>query len=488
MKNAARFLSVVMLALPVVCAGADNRLQLPGRSTSSQAKPATPAVMANKPITPPCGFEISQPGLQPTYQRPPGSKEQPTLKASNMIGAIGDTVPLKAKLSLKGLAVPNHTLRFSVNGAPVGNARTNNQGEARVMYKVPNQMGPKTIQVRYNGTPQCHSVQATANFGTLKSSTRVFLEPPTGKVKAGSKLYMQGTLKRITDQLGLDGREISLSINGKPIGKVTAVNGHFSVNYNVPAGAKGTLVVEASFAGDPLYAGYLARRHVNILPPLAKVYLFWNKAEGRIGQTITLTGCLGKSATLPCGIPVAGQKVRFWADRGTRWHHTIRVAPFQLGNGYTGNNGQVKVQWKVELTNQQLSPNTPIHQPYTLSAHADVDRDRYILEKKSDPLLKVLKSPSSISVSAPASTQIGKSITIVIKLRRTTDNRGIKGAIINGPFGSMTTNDFGTAAGTFTVSSQLGTGSKSLLFKFNGDQRYEASQKSHTIQISPSTN
>ncbi len=486
MRNMHRILLTGLLVLTVLGAGADTRL---GTLPVKTGTPMAPTPVTTKPNLPTklCGDEMNQPGLQPAYQRTPGTKLQPTLKASPMIGAIGDTVPLKARLSLNGKPVLGHTLHFRVNSMSAGSDKTDGQGEARVMYKVPNDMGPKTIQVRYAGSAECSAAENTANFGPIKSATRLYLEAPSGTIKAGGKLYMQGSLKRITDQLGLDGREVSLNVNGKPIGKVTTVNGRFPVNYDVPANAQGTLNVAAQFDGDVLYAPYQVRRHVSVLSPPVKVYLFWNNAEGRIGDTITLTGCLGRSATTPCAQPVAGQKVRFWADRGPRWHPSIQVPAFQLGSGNTNAQGKVTVQWKVELANGSLS-NKDLPQSYTLSAHADVGYDQYSLEKKSDPKLKVNRTPSALAITAPANAKIGQTITLKVRLTRTSDNAPIKAVKVTGPFGQQTTNDNGEASASYTVSSQMGTGSKPLLFKFAGEHRYLPVEKSQNIQISPSTN
>jgi hypothetical protein len=482
MKNASRFLLTGALALTITAAvAADTRL---GTSPVKTGAPAAPMTITTKPAVPttPCGQE----GVQPGFQRTPGTKAQAALKASPMIGAIGDTVPLKAKLSLGGKPVHNHTLHFRVNNVSVGSDKTDGQGEARVMYKVPNEMGPKTIQVRYNGSAECSAAQDTASFGTVKSATKITLTPPAN-VTAGKPLTVPGKLTRITDQLGIDGREIEVRINNVPAGKVTTMNGSFSIKYDVPGNKTGSVPVEARFAGDTLYVPNVANAAVPIKAPPAKVYLFWNNAEGRIGDTITLTGCLGRSATTPCAQPVAGQKVRFWADRGPRWHPSIQVPAFQLGSGNTNAQGKVTVQWKAELATGSLS-NKDLPQSYTLWAHADVDYNQYSLEKKSDPTLKVNRTPSALAITAPAGAQIGKTITLKVRLTRTSDNGPIKGAKVTGPFGVQTTNDNGEATANYTVSSQLGTGTRPLTFKFAGEHRYLPTENSKNIQISPSTN
>lgn len=490
MKNTPRVLIAALLAFFMSSVGADTRTKTP-TTKPPVVKPATattPAASSTKPDinAPPCGFEITQPGISPTYQRTPGTKQQPTLKASYMLGAIGDTVPLKAKLTLSGKPVHSHTLHFRVNNVSVGSDKTDNQGQAKVMYKVPNDMGPKTTQVRYNGSAACSGAQDTATFGTVKSATKITLTPPANTT-AGKPLTMNGKLTRITDQMGIDGREIEIKVYNAPAGKSTTVNGNFSIKYDVPANKTGTVPVEARFTGDTLYVPNVATTSVPIKAPPVKVYLFWNNAEGRIGDTITLTGCLGRSATTPCAQPVAGQKVRFWADRGPRWHPSIQVPNFQLGSGNTNAQGKVTVSWKAELANVSLS-NKDLPQSYTLSAHADVDYGQYSLEKKSDPKLTVKRTPSAIAITAPGTAKIGQTITLKVRLTRTSDNAPIKGAKVTGPFGQQTTNDNGEASAPYTVSSQMGTGSKPLLFKFAGEHRYLPVEKSQNIQISPSTN
>ena len=485
MKCTFRFLLSGMFALTIFGAGADTRAATTGLKPGAAS---TPSAATTKPVipAPPCGYETPQPGMPTTYQRAPGIKEQPVLKASYMLGAVGDTVPLKAKLSLKGQPVRNHTLHFRVNNVTVGSNVTDGQGEAKVMYKVPNDMGPKTTQVRYNGSALCSGVQDTAGFGMVKSATKIALTPPAN-VMAGKPLTVPGKLTRITDQTSIDGREIEVKINNVPAGKVTTVNGGFSIKYNVPANKTGSVPVEARFAGDTLYVPNVASASVPIKAPPVKVYLFWNNAEGRVGDTITLTGCLGRSASTPCAQPVAGQKVRFWADRGPRWNPSIQVPSFQLGSGMTNAQGKVTASWKVELGNVSLS-NKDLPQSYTLSAHADVGYDQYSQEKKSDPHLKVNRTPSALAITAPGNAKIGQTITLKVRLTRTPDNAPIKAVKVTGPFGQQTTNDNGEASASYTVPSQMGTGSKPLLFKFAGEHRYLPVEKSQNIQISPSTN
>jgi len=307
-------------------------------------------------------------------------------------------------------------------------------------------------------------------------------EPVSGAADIASKLEALGASLRWAG-----GAFDEVKINNVPAGKVTTVNGGFSIKYNVPANKTGAVPVEARFAGDTLYVPNVANASVPIKAPPVKVYLFWNNAEGRVGDTITLTGCLGRSATTPCAQPVAGQKVRFWADRGPRWNPSIQVPSFQLGSGMTNAQGKVTASWKVELGNVSLS-NKDLPQSYTLSAHADVDYNQYSQEKKSDPHLKVNRTPSALAITAPGNAKIGQTFTLKVRLTRTPDNAPIKAVKVTGPFGQQTTNDNGEASASYTVPSQMGTGSKPLLFKFAGEHRYLPVEKSQNIQISPSTN
>ncbi len=117
-----------------------------------------------------------------------------------------------------------------------------------------------------------------------------------------------------------------------------------------------------------------------------------------------------------------------------------------------------------------------------------MDYGQYSLEKKSDPQLKVNRTPSALAITAPANAKIGQTITLKVRLTRTSDNAPIKAVKVTGPFGLQTTNDNGEASASYTVPSQMGTGSKPLTFKFAGEHRYTPTENSKNIQISPSTN
>ena len=155
----------------------------------------------------------AQPGGVVVAQPSPTALRTPTeLKAHDMIGAIGATVPLKATLKLKtdGRPVPNHTIRFRVSGTSVGADKTNGQGTAQVDYKVPNQFGARKLEVEFAGTLVCAAAKDEETLGVVKSATKMTLAllNPNLPIREGSTVHVNGKIVRITDQGGLDGREI----------------------------------------------------------------------------------------------------------------------------------------------------------------------------------------------------------------------------------------------------------------------------------------
>ena len=310
MKRAVSSLILAILVLAAAYASAGNTTQKP---RSGYTKP--PKTAATKPIEPICGFP---PGSKLGKKQRSRKEAQPKVKASYMMGSIGDRVPLKAKLTLDGKAVPYHKLRFEVDNVLVGEARTNNKGEARIMYKVPNKMGAKRISVRFLGSTLCARASDGADFGTIKSSTRITLERPTGfsnstppKLHVGDNLVLEGTLERITDQLGLNGRSVGVKINGVPIAPVTAAKGHFRIQYRLPQSTARKLSVEARFEGDALYLGKAAKYQTEVLPPRKTVRVHLKRASSvRIGDKLALEAkvCV-RQGILECGKPLAGVKV-----------------------------------------------------------------------------------------------------------------------------------------------------------------------------------
>lgn len=432
---------------------------------------ALPGLAAAQPTSPAGPVSAAVPG---TLQ----VRKATELASKGMLGAIGDTVSLKATLTSKadGKAVPGRKVSFKVAGKDAGSATTGANGEARVDYKVPNDPppGPHPMEARFAGDDDFSASSVSANFGVFKSSTKLVFSAPPAHVNEGENASVSGKLTRITDDLGIHGREITMTVNGKSAGKVTTSNGAFTFTYPVPKPFPAKATVHAQFEGDVLYAATAATTEFAVKNPVKPGFLTWNGAKGKLGQNVTLTAKLTQAPAL-IGPGIGGVKVRFWMDRGPRWAMP-HVDQINLCQGTTNSSGDASCT--VKLNAQVLS--------YTAYAHADVDTDVWNVTKISDPIIDIDKANVHVAVSGPGSAHIGQTISVKGRLTRTTDNAPIAGAnLVMGPW--VKTDANGESVFTFAVPSGS-TGPRSFKVSYSGSDSYEKGEGSVTINVQPAVN
>ncbi|HQQ78671.1 MAG TPA: Ig-like domain-containing protein [Thermoanaerobaculia bacterium] len=424
----------------------------------------------------------AQPGAPVVSSQAPNlAVRKPTdLASKGMIGAVGDTVPLKATLTSKadGKPLAGKSISFKVAGKDAGNATTGPTGEAKLDYKVPNDPppGPHPMEARFAGDSEWGSSSVSANFGVFKASTKItFNAPPTG-VNEGETANVSGKLVRITDQAGIHGREISMTVNGKTAGKVTTSNGGFTLSYPVPKNFPPKATVEAQFEGDVLYAATAATTAFDVKNPVKPGFLLWEGAKGKIGETVTLKARLTE-APVGIGKGISGIVVRFWMDRGPRWA-APHVPQINLCQGTTDSSGGASCSVKLNATAL----------PYTAYAHADVDTQVWNVTKVSDPIIDIDKAAVHLALSGPSTAHIGQSISIKVRVTRTTDGGPVKNASIHlSPAAAKTTDDNGDATFTLPVPSG-GTGPKPFKATYAGNDNYHPGEGSITINVTPATN
>ena len=402
------------------------------------------------------------------------------VESKGSIGAIGDTVPIKATLKSKtdGKPFGRKTLSFSIAGRNVGSATTDANGEAKLSYKVPNDPRPGSVPltISFAGDDDCSPSAVTVNFAVFKSSTKITLDPPSTHVNEGEKMQVIGTLVRITDQRGVQGREILVAVNGKPAGKTTTFNtddGKFIFNYQVPSPFPPKAGVEVRFEGDDLYNPTVAKTEFAVKNPVKQAYLFWSDAKGRVGETITLRATL-TSSSLPLVTTggIGGQRVRVHYSGGSK-----------LCEATTNSLGVAKCSTKLDGKVGS----------YALAAHADVNRDEWTVESVTPAHLTrliVAPSPVRLALSGPSSARIGTRISVRVRLTRTTDSAPIANAwvALQGS-GSEKTDANGGATFDVTIGSAGGTGPHTIKATFAGNpEKYEKGEGSITVNVLPSVN
>lgn len=433
------------------------------------------------------------PGSAPAVSKPPTTVPLLATKMNveSRIKAIGDEASLTATLALAHDAapVPSQIVRFMVDGALIGTAATDAKGVATVGYQVPNQVGSKAIEAAFAGNPRCMAATGQGKLAVLKAATKMTLGllNPNQPVREGTTVLASGKLVRITDQDGVDGREIPVTVNGLEVARLaTSPGGSFSVQWKVPAGfgAK-PVALEAAFEGDALYTGSAASLAFVVQPPLTltAANLKWQTVTGKVGETVSLTAQLTKAA----GGGLGGRTVRFWGEQGANYAPGADWS-YTLGKGTTSGAGQATV--KVKLEEWPTSS--------TLMAHVDGAPDLEVtkLYEKTQyhpsapnntlgwyPQLLIEKAPVQVTVTAPAAAKIGQTIPMKVRVTRTTDGAPVEGLTVQGFL--QKTNSAGEVASDYTVSSVGGIGPRTIEAKTLESKWYLAGQGAATLQVMP---
>ena len=389
------------------------------------------------------------------------------LSSKGSLGAIGDTVPLKATLTSKGAGrpLPDKILRFRVAGKDVGTAKTGSTGEARLDYKVPGSPPPGSVpmDISFAGDPGAFPSATTANFAVLKSSTKISLEP-NPHINEGETAEFRGTLVRITDQKGLD-RQVALTVNGHPAGKLTATGGRFALKYKVPPNFPPKATVSARFEGDALYNPAEASAAYDVRNPAKTVRLVWSNAQGKFGETIPLKAYVAGSL----GGGIGGLRVK------------IRVTAAPAPDPFS-----------CHATTNSLGIATCLFKParpgvFGIMAEAEVDPDVWKVEANVYPRrLDVSPAPVKLELSGPSSARLHTTIRLKARLTRATDGHPVEGKKISlsgllSPV-SQTTNASGETAFEVKISNREGPRTFKATFRETGGY-YESGGGSITINV-----
>jgi hypothetical protein len=409
--------------------------------------------------------------------------KRPTeIDAKGFLGVIGQKITPHATLKQKssGAPIPGKSLRFTIAGHPLASAATTDgSGEAKLLYQVPNDPpGSWPVEIRFAGDDEWLPSSATVTLGVFKASTKVTLKDPPSGLSEGQTLQIKGDLIRTSDGGKVDGRAITLTVDGKPAGKPATANGAFSHGYLLPSDAAPKVKVQAQFEGDVLYAASADSQDVLVkppAPPVKKGRLVPQDAVGKRGETITLKALLlpenpmvtvnggagGVKVTFTAAVPGAGQD-----------------PPVDLCFTNTLPDGRASCTAKLDA---------PLKH-YTLYAKACCTSGEWdVTDGVSGFDIHV--APVHLSVTGPGSARIGETINVKVRLTRTTDNKRLQGRqILLGGMSGPTDAD-GELTFPLSVSSQGGVGPRTYKARFQGAQDlYEPGEGTLTIQVSPKVN
>lgn len=462
-------LALVFSATGEVPAKPGSNAQTPGNSAT-----VNPGKDIKKALTTPyCGrhqdeaghqgqqsWKVVRPGMRTTH-----------LKATYALGAIGATIPLRATLTLdkNGGPVPAQMVEFKVDGEVVGEALTNNAGEARVDYKVPNKWGAKKVVARFRGNKKCRAATDDTKVGTVRASTT--LNFGGGFVNKGSPARLYGELKRTTDGKGVGGREVAIYVNNHKVTTVlTDAAGSIFYDYTSMYGVGRKINVKAQYLGDTLYNPSAGTDSIPVYPERKTVHIRWGGATGMYGETVTIHGQVTVGMPYPGGQKLAGVPVRMWRENGN------------IGEATSNHLGVVTVKHTL-----RSKPSR-----HRIEAHADVAKELYDLNKyngKFGAYLTILPATVKLTVTGPPTAHVGDSVAYQVTAKRTTNNQWIEGLSVCSPNAKCEKTD---ASGRTTIEyrlpSQGGTGPRTVEFYSPADDYHARSTSTINITAKPSVN
>lgn len=418
-----------------------------------------------------------RPAVAPSNAPPLLAQQSTTMAAANKLGAVGDTITLKATLKRKsnGTSVTGQPVKFFVDGNYAGTGQTDAGGNAQAQYKVPNAVAGRTIKADFAGSPNYQPSSDTANLTVIKAGTKIEagVQDPNSPRFAGSSAFIQGELSRITDNSGLDGRAVQISANGTVVGNVaTSPSGRFSFTYNIPTNFAGTAQMAASFAGDSLYFPVSGNFSFMVSPPIKPAYLYWNDALGKVGQTVAVSAML-KKTPLISGAGFSGETINFQIYSDGEWH--------TVGSATTNGEGRAGTQIKIERDSGSYSFRARVKR----NPASPLD----VTELSSNKHFLVLKSSVQLSVAGPSQAKVGDSVMFTVRVMRTTDQQYVRDVSVSfAGSGSKKTNHLGTVIFFYDVPDVGGLGQRTLTVESYGNDRYSASSTTKTITVGPKTN
>jgi uncharacterized membrane protein len=197
------------------------------------------------------------------YDRTNGLNPIPVLWRLNQISSIsmpnlspapGQNVTLAATASIGGNPIVNQNMEFRVNDRSLGTVKTDANGRARMMYKVPaTPVNRLTIMASLGGSSYVLRSIVVGRGSVVASVT------PLTASRAQSVSF-QATLRTVETNSALANREVSFLLRGRVVAKSkTNSKGVARATFRLPSSTPvARLPLEARFAGDtkskPAYA------------------------------------------------------------------------------------------------------------------------------------------------------------------------------------------------------------------------------------------
>jgi hypothetical protein len=292
----------------------------------------------------------------------------------------------------------------------------------------------------------------------------------------GFEVYAQ--LTRETDGKGIDGREVSYTVNGKSVGKATTADGWAHLAIPAPAPRPEALKVDVAFAGDNLYIPTTDTLAFPLPAEKAQAYIKLVSAPtGVVGQTLSFQAKLSLVpgyGGLP-GTDFSNQKMRFIFDYVDS--KTGKLEAF-LAEGTTGTDG---------LATAIVTPRQPC-----TSLRVRLESSKWTADDLSTSV-QIGRAAVALALE-PAAGNIGDTITLRANATRTSDNAALSGVEItfaivgaqSNPFGKATSDASGEATLAVKLTSGMGVGAHEIQITTPKTDTCNAGTGKGTIQIGSS--
>ncbi len=253
------------------------------------------------------------------------------MSAPDRSGIITNTVALKAFLwRLPGsVFVAGRPVGFKIAGTAVGQAVTDAQGMAMLLWPISAGTATRTITATFAGDAGYAASSAAATLTSRTVSTKVYVVDRTAKVK--SYVVLKAYLF-LTNNALVVGKPVTVKVDGTPVGTAnTNPSGCTQFGYTVPDGAgAGSRVIRGEFAGDP---GYMASASNGTLTVTkGNLYIWPYVRSGRAGTAHPLRAYV---RSLPDYLVQTDKSLAFSVN-GT-----------VIGTAATGADGWVSVVWAI---------------------------------------------------------------------------------------------------------------------------------------------
>ncbi len=390
----------------------------------------------------------------------PGLKDT-EINAPPVTGGIGQTVALIAVLarSRDSAAIPNESLIFSIDGARIGAATTDNTGTASLTYTLDENFGAGAhlLTVAFAADDGRNPSSATTNLTINKATTTLSMSDVVGRV--GDVALFVAQLTRNTDTHPIVNRAVAFSLDGAALGSATTDskgNATFAYTITETTGV-GSHTIALAFVGDTNYIP--SNDTANLTVRKTDTALKASDMAGIAGSSVNFTAALTRSND---NSALQGKTVSFAIDG------------VSIGSSTTDSTGVATVAYTPSASLAGAA--------HTLVANFAGDSN-YNASSASNSLRVTIDTALTTSDS---SAKYGKTVTFIGVLTQKPSLKGLASQTLafqlDGiTIGKATTNSKGVAALAYRLNEGLPVGAHTLTVAFAGSPPYNPSTGSATF-------